>query len=110
MYNSQNIAKKIKSKAKEQNKPILQILKDCNLSKDAVAMLAKGNATSYLSLAKIADSLDCSIDYLLGRKTEGEILDSIELKLIGLFKDLSEDDKIILLAQALQMKREKERR
>lgn len=109
MYNPQNIAKRIKRKAKEQNKPILQILKECELNKDAISLLAKGNATSYLSLAKIADSLDCSLDYLLDRKTAGEILDSTELKLIELYNRMSEDNRILLLAQAIQLDKEQEK-
>lgn len=43
------------------------MLDELNLGINIVSHLAKGQEMSYLNLAKIADYLDCSVDYLLGR-------------------------------------------
>lgn len=109
MYNSHNIANRIRDKAKVLNKPLKTVLAESELSINSISNLSNGGLMSYLSLAKIADSLDCSVDYLLGRKVSGETLNRKEIRLIDLYQDLSEDDQILLLAQALQMKREKEK-
>ncbi|MDE7093301.1 MAG: hypothetical protein K2O52_00150, partial [Oscillospiraceae bacterium] len=46
-----------------------QLLENCQLNINTVSELSKGKQISYLSFAKIADYLDCSVDYLLGRST-----------------------------------------
>ena len=68
MYNSQNIANRIKSTAKSKNISIKDMLEACGLSKNALSsMLSGGSTPKSENLAKIADYLDCSVDYLLGR-------------------------------------------
>ncbi len=67
MYNSQEIADRIKLTAKTQQKKISEILLSCNLGKNTVAKIAKGTDILTLNFAKIADCLNCSVDYLLGR-------------------------------------------
>ena len=67
MYNSQHIANRIKNTAKSQGKPLGEILATCGLSKNTVAKINKGTDILTLNFAKIADELDCSVDYLLGR-------------------------------------------
>ena len=48
------------------------LLNECGLNINAVSQFAKGKQLSCVSLAKIADYLDCSVDYLLGRTTDPE--------------------------------------
>ncbi len=68
MYNSTEIANRIKTKAKEQKVPIKDMLLACDLSKNALSsMISGGSIPKSENLAKIADYLDCSVDYLLGR-------------------------------------------
>lgn len=67
MYNSQEIANRIKKQAKSKNIVIKELLANCELGINAISHLAKGQTMAYISLAKIADYLDCSVDYLLGR-------------------------------------------
>ena len=44
------------------------MLKDCELNKNIIStMLSRGSMPKADNLAKIADYLDCSVDYLLGR-------------------------------------------
>ncbi len=68
MYNAQETAKRIKNKAKENNILIKNMLEECDLSKNAISsMLSRGSWLQANNLAKIADYLNCSVDYLLGR-------------------------------------------
>lgn len=68
MRNSQEVATTIKTLAKSKKITIGKMLSDCELSKNALSTMQSGG---YLprteTLAKIADYLDCSVDYLLGR-------------------------------------------
>ncbi|MCI8673098.1 MAG: helix-turn-helix transcriptional regulator [Lachnospiraceae bacterium] len=73
MYNSQNIAKRIKSRAKQQGKPLGEMLSSCELGINTISKMAKGNDILTQNFAKIADYLDCSVDYLLGRTDNPEI-------------------------------------
>lgn len=76
MNNSQ-IASRIKEMCKEKNVSISQVLSECGLTKSFVYDLEKRNTSpSCDKINKIADYLDCTVDYLLGRtntpKTEKE--------------------------------------
>lgn len=84
MYNTQIIADLIKKQAKLQNKQIKDVLTDCDLNKNTIAELAKGKQLSSIRLAKIADYLDCSVDYLLGRTKDPSIANR--------FPDLTDDE------------------
>lgn len=68
MYNSHNLAMKIKSVAKEKNKIIKDMLIACELGSNTMSALYHGKSIAFDSLAKIADYLDVSVDYLLGRE------------------------------------------
>ena len=52
---------------KKQNKNLKAMLSELNLGINAISEFAKGKQLSCISLAMIADYLDCSVDYLLGR-------------------------------------------
>lgn len=73
MYNSQDIAERINFICKR--KKILQkvMLRDCELGINAVANLKQGKMMLCDSVAKIADCLDVSVDYLLGRTDVQEV-------------------------------------
>ena len=74
MYNSSEIAEKIKSLAKTKNIVIKNMLIECGLNKNALSsMLSGGSTPKSENLAKIADYLDCSVDYLLGRTDVVEV-------------------------------------
>lgn len=72
MYNSANIAERIKIIAKTRNISIKQLMEDTGLGLNTMANL-KTSMPKADNLAKIADRLNCSVDYLLGR-TENPIL------------------------------------
>jgi hypothetical protein len=67
MYNSQELIVAIKSRAKEKNVLIKDVLTACDLNINTLSQVTDKKGLSSFSLAKIADYLDCSVDYLLGR-------------------------------------------
>ena len=67
MYNSQEIANRIKSRAKALGLPIGTVLSTCGLGKNTISKIGQGTDILTLNFAKIADCLNCSVDYLLGR-------------------------------------------
>ncbi len=99
MYNSQEIASKIKEVAKAKNITLGKMLTDCNLSKNALSSMQSGGFLPRTeTLTKIADYLGCSVDYLLGRDQEqekslDEQLEGIDFALFGEVKELTEDQK-----------------
>lgn len=74
MYNAQKTAEIIKAQAKAKNILIKEMLEQCSLSKNALSsMLSRGSWLKADNLARIADYLDCSVDYLLGRTDKPEV-------------------------------------
>ncbi len=73
MYNSHNIATNIKTTAKGKNVIIKQMLLDCELGSNTMSAMYHGKSIASDSLAKIADYLGCSVDYLLGRTDNPEV-------------------------------------
>ena len=67
MYVTQEIAERIKFLVKERNESIRNMLSEIGLGINAISEFSKGKQLSCVSLAKIADYLNCSVDYLLGR-------------------------------------------
>lgn len=77
MYITQEIASRIKATAKERKKPLSQLSAECNININAISEFAKGKQLSCITLAKIADNLNVSVDYLLGRSNEPDMITSI---------------------------------
>lgn len=75
MYNSTNIAERIKALAKFKNIQLKTMLDDIDINKNALSNMYNGSMPKVDNLAKIADYLNCSIDYLLGRTDTLEIND-----------------------------------
>lgn len=71
MYNAQDVTKRIKSKAKEKSITLKEMLSSLELGINALQNVSDKGIASF-SLAKIADYLDCSVDYLLGRTDDPE--------------------------------------
>ncbi|MCM1276038.1 MAG: helix-turn-helix domain-containing protein [Lachnospiraceae bacterium] len=68
MYDITKVAETIKSTAKQRGYTIKALLEKCSLGKDTInTMSRRGSWIQADSLAKIADCLDVSVDYLLGR-------------------------------------------
>ena len=68
MYDPKSIAEKIKKVAKERKISLKSVLENCGLSKNTLSsMQSGGSIPKSENLAKIADYLDVTVDYLLGR-------------------------------------------
>lgn len=104
MYNSLNIAERIKLYAKEKNVVLKTMLSDLSLGSNTMSNLRHGRMIAADALARIADYLDCSTDYLLNRtdtpkkiiENSIEILDD-EKELLEAFNNLSEKNKGMVL-------------
>ena len=72
MYNSNNVAERIKNVAKQKGISVKKILEEVGLGFNTMSNM-KTSMPKADNLAKIADFLDCSVDYLLGRTDVPEI-------------------------------------
>lgn len=79
MYNSYEIALRIKLLAKQNKISISALLSECNIGCNAMSHMSEGSMPKADNLAKIADCLNTSVDYLLGR-TDDPIFNSIKKK------------------------------
>lgn len=73
LYNSPDVAAAIKSHAKAKNIAIKDMLTNVGLGLNTLSHMNHGKSIAFDSLARIADYLDCSVDYLLGRTDNPEI-------------------------------------
>lgn len=72
MYNSSDVSDKIKLLAKSNKVSVKKLLEDVGLGFNTMSNMKKSMPKAD-NLAKIADYLDCSVDYLLGRTDNPEI-------------------------------------
>lgn len=72
LYVSNDVAERIKQAAKTKNIPIKILLQEVGLGFNTMSNM-KSSMPKADNLAKIADYLDCSVDYLLGRTDNPEI-------------------------------------
>lgn len=73
MYKSLNIAEAIKTRAKDKGISLKDMLSDLSLGSNTMSNMRHDKMIAADSLARIADYLDCSVDYLLGRTNNPEI-------------------------------------
>ena len=73
MYNLQLIENRIMSIAKEMGLSKNKLLINTNLNKSVFDNMKRGQIPSVDKIHIIADYLDCSVDYLLGRTDNPEI-------------------------------------
>ena len=66
MYNNQQIAARIKSHAKMERIALKDMLADLGLGVNLISQLAHGSNITAMNLSRIAEYLNCSVDYLLG--------------------------------------------
>jgi transcriptional regulator with XRE-family HTH domain len=67
MFDTKIIAERIKAMAKSQNTTVDAVLKAAGVSYNFMTPLRNGSVPKVDNLASIADQLNCSVDYLLGR-------------------------------------------
>jgi hypothetical protein len=67
MYKAQITKSRIKDMCKNKGVSMSVMLSECSLGVNAIRQINDTKGMSSFALAKIADYLDCSVDYLLGR-------------------------------------------
>lgn len=102
---SQTIAERIKEVAKNRRISVKFMLTETELGANTLQNM-KTSVPKADTLLKIADYLDCSVDYLLGRKqkfTSSELTDK-EQEILSLFKNnLSEVQQDLILERAMTL-------
>lgn len=99
MYNSQTTKKRIKELCKSNGINEETLLANCGLGINAIRQINDNKGMSSYSLARIADQLNCSVDYLLGRTDIKETPAEAEAKIktiIDLYNKLSQENKNLL--------------
>lgn len=67
MYNAQSTIERVQNTIKKKGDTQKRVLEACGLNENTLKRMTDKNGIASFSLAKIADELDCSVDYLLGR-------------------------------------------
>lgn len=117
MYSAQELAVAIKKRAKETNKIIKDMLVSCSLNNNTMSGLYHGKAIAFDSLAKIADYLGCSVDYLLGRTNNLNVQETANTHddstqnpqsnvLLDIFDELDSTNQAKLLVYAGELKKQ----
>lgn len=71
MTNPQKIADRIKDRASKLNVSVASVLQNVGIKdKNFINKIENGTNVGYINIVKIADYLECSVDYLLGRTDE----------------------------------------
>ena len=73
MYNAQETKNRIKDLCKLKKLNMETLLAECELGINAIRQINDKKGMASYSLARIADYLDCSVDYLLGRTDNPEV-------------------------------------
>lgn len=73
VYNPQEIAARIKNTASGKGIALKTLLSECGLGINTVSKIAAGTDILTLNFVKIADRLDVSVDFLLGRTDIPEV-------------------------------------
>lgn len=121
MCNSQTVRKRIATLLVDKPFNQKQMLKDCGASENLLNQMSDNKGIGCFVLARIADYLECSVDYILGRSdnpnmtnsinnsnttvngTQANIinnpepLDEMTQELLRIFKDLSFTEKMEIM-------------
>lgn len=101
MYVSSDIAERIKEVARQRQISVKKILSDTGLGRNTMSNF-KTSFPKSDSLAKIADCLDCSVDYLLGRTENPAVqikASDVNNQLVDLLSQLSPTEQEIISLQ-----------
>lgn len=69
-YNPPIVAERIKKECVQQNITIKTMLQELNINHAAITKMTNGGAPSYITIARICDYLNISIDILLDRQQQ----------------------------------------
>ena len=111
MYKSSDVADRLKDVARLRGVTMKEVLADCGLNYNMMTGM-RSSMPKADSLAKLADRLECSVDYLLGRTAElatagtgqaGGGLRENSREMLSLFEQLPESQQLILIGRLQEM-------
>ena len=73
MYTAQLLSSRIKQRAKDKGIRLKDMLVELELNINTISQITDKKGLACFPLARIADYLDCSVDYLLGRTDKPEV-------------------------------------
>ena len=83
MKTSQILAERIKEMIKANNTTNKDLFKELGIDdKDFLTKIKKGTNVGYINIVKIADKLNCSVDYLMGRTDVKNVNSNITLTIL----------------------------
>ena len=104
LYNSVEVAEQIKRQSNKMNIQLKDVFLGCGLNKNMITGMRNGSMPKADNLGKIADYLNCSVDYLLGRTPEAGFQPSQfsedEMELISLYRQLNQEGREKILDSA----------
>lgn len=105
MYKTTETVTRIKETARKKGIKISDMLSQCDLNVNTLSsMNNRGSWIQANSLAKIADCLDVSMDYLLGRTGTPDIdpADKLQTEFFKIFQKLPFEEQVNLMNLAIQ--------
>lgn len=113
MYDSNTLAERISRIITSSGRSVNAVLIDSGLSKVLISNMKKGSQVAVNKIAELADYLNCSVDYLLGRTeipeltlTSANPLPDDEQTLLSRYRKLDDDGKELVRARALECLRD----
>ena len=108
MYISNNIAERIRLQAKLKNIKINKMLQDVELGENTMSNL-KTSMPKVDNLSKIADYLECSLDYLMGRTDNPSLENTLVEKhkeLVSLYDNLDDYEQGLVMGYLTRISEE----
>lgn len=114
MYKSSDVADRLRDMAKLRGVTMKAVLEDCDLNFNMMTMM-RTSMPKADTIAKLADRLECSVDYLLGRTSEmltpGAMQSPAQTsaqaqnisEMLALYVQLSERDQVLLIGRLQNM-------
>ncbi len=89
MYTAQLTIERIQTLIKEKKLTQKKVLSECGISENTLKKMTDNRGIASFSLARIADCLGCSVDFLLGRTDEPNINSGNNIKQSNIYSDNS---------------------
>ena len=104
MYSAQLTISRIQSLIKAKGLTQKSVLESCGINENTLVRMTDKKGMGSFNLAIIADTLDCTVDYLLGRSSTVKNVDvglsPLEAEILAAFRQMSRDDQLRLIGRA----------
>lgn len=102
MYIAQTVKDRIKFLCKRKKIDMETMLVECSLGVNSIRQITDTKGMASFSLAKIADYLNCSVDYLLGRTDEPYMVREHSIQTGSIGDNSSNNDTSVKISDKLQ--------